>query len=318
MTMAPLDPDKLRLLLEVAQWGSLSRAALAGHTSQPHVSKVIAQLEHDWGARLFRRTGRGMVLTDFGQTVVPRIRAWLDGTQRLADDFRTLAGTTAGQVRLASLPSFSSPAMALLFSRVRERHPAIRLSFLEGHIDQIEAWLHGGQADLGVTLRYGDTPRKDDEPLADFPLLLCGAPGDPRLAAGSLPFAALDGLPLVVYTRPGLMHRHLVGLFAERGMTLNTVLEANSVNVLRDVAATGTAYALLSPLAVESERRTGRLSTTRIVSPEVVLHLDLAISRSGPITGATRCVMALLRETVQTVYADSHHHAPAADMSGRG
>ncbi len=311
MTQPSIDADKLRLIVEVAQLGSLSRVALVHHTSQPYVSKVIAQMEGEWGARIFRRTGRGMVLTDFGEAVLPRIREWLADSQRLLDDFKALAGTAAGEVRLATLPSFSSPVMSALFVRVRDRFPGIRLRFMEGYMEQIESWLQNGQADLGICLRYGGEPREGDLHLADFDIDLCGAPGDPLLAGESVAFAALSGLPLVVHSQPGPLYRHLLGLFEERGMALRTVLEVNSVAIQRDVAASGCGYALLTHNAVADALQAGRIGAARVVDPPLVHHLDLSVSRNGPLGSATREVMALLRETVRDLLASGELKARA-------
>jgi DNA-binding transcriptional LysR family regulator len=294
-----LDPEKLRLLLEVAQQGSLSRVALAERTSQPYVSKLIGQLESEWGARLFRRTGRGMVPTDFGQAVLPRIRDWLEESQRLADELKVLAGTAAGEVRVATLPSISSPIMGRLYLAVRQRFPGIRLRFIEGYAEQIESWLQNGQADLGITLRYDEQLGDGDVHLLDFELDLCGPPGDPLTASGSVEFAGLDGLPLVLHSKPGALYRHLLRLFAERGMKLVVALEVNSVSIQRDVAAGGGAYALLSRGASREATAAGRLGSAPVVLPAIIQHLDLSLSRHGPISSATREVAAVLRQTVR-------------------
>jgi Bacterial regulatory helix-turn-helix protein, lysR family len=47
--------------------GSFSKAAIARRTVQSHISRQISDLERECGARLFRRTGRGVVLTDLGE-----------------------------------------------------------------------------------------------------------------------------------------------------------------------------------------------------------------------------------------------------------
>ncbi|MEP7102512.1 MAG: LysR family transcriptional regulator, partial [Burkholderiales bacterium] len=56
------EPDwaLLRVFLEVAGTGSLSRAALALGSSQPTLSRRLAQLEAQLGHALFERTTRGV------------------------------------------------------------------------------------------------------------------------------------------------------------------------------------------------------------------------------------------------------------------
>jgi len=53
----------------VAQHGSLSRAAKISHQAQSLISRKLAQLEQDWGDRLFHRTGRGVGVQRTAQAI---------------------------------------------------------------------------------------------------------------------------------------------------------------------------------------------------------------------------------------------------------
>src|SRR5215211_9520331 len=86
-----------KLFIDAAELGSLSKVALAYGTSQPHISRRIGELEQECGGRLFQRTGRGVVLTELGERVAPRVRAWLVSTDQLANDIHTTAGKPIGR-----------------------------------------------------------------------------------------------------------------------------------------------------------------------------------------------------------------------------
>jgi len=85
-----------KLFIDAAEMGSLSKVAVAYGTSQPHISRQISELEQQCGGRLFQRTGRGVVLTELGQRIVPKVRAWMASTEQLANEVRTSAGTPIG------------------------------------------------------------------------------------------------------------------------------------------------------------------------------------------------------------------------------
>jgi len=110
-----------KLFIDAAELGSLSKVALAYGTSQPHISRRIGELEQECGGRLFQRTGRGVVLTELGQRVAPKVRAWLTSTEQLVNDVRTSAGTPIGKVRIGSLPSTAHPLVTTLHRRLAER-----------------------------------------------------------------------------------------------------------------------------------------------------------------------------------------------------
>ncbi|WP_418148098.1 LysR family transcriptional regulator [Variovorax paradoxus] len=113
-----LDP-KWQLFVKVADAGSVSGAALARDMQQSVVSRHITRLEQESGARLFRRTGRGVVLTEFGQ-LYPRVMALIRDAEQLADDMRTNSGTPVGDVRVGLLPSTVGMLARPLFSPVRK------------------------------------------------------------------------------------------------------------------------------------------------------------------------------------------------------
>ena len=62
-----------RIFLRVADAGSLSKAAAALAVPQSLVSRAISHLERQCGERLFVRTGRGVVLTEFGAQILARV-----------------------------------------------------------------------------------------------------------------------------------------------------------------------------------------------------------------------------------------------------
>lgn len=56
----------MRLFVRTLELGSLSAAAREAGTTQPTVSKLLAQLEDDLGVRLFERSTRGLSPTEQG------------------------------------------------------------------------------------------------------------------------------------------------------------------------------------------------------------------------------------------------------------
>jgi DNA-binding transcriptional LysR family regulator len=64
----------LRVLVAVAEHGSVTRAAEIGLVSQPAVTQAIGKLEREAGTPLFDRTPQGLFPTDAGHALVARVR----------------------------------------------------------------------------------------------------------------------------------------------------------------------------------------------------------------------------------------------------
>ena len=68
--MFDLDLYQLQTIIQVAETGSLSRAAERLNIVQPALSRKLSNLEMELGATLFERHGRGMVPTDVGRAIL--------------------------------------------------------------------------------------------------------------------------------------------------------------------------------------------------------------------------------------------------------
>ena len=124
------DWSLLRAFLEVAQTGSLSRAATALGSSQPTLSRQIATLETQVGQALFERTTRGMRLTEAGEAM----RAPAQRMREHAQQFALVAGgkaqTLAGTVRVTASEIFSAYVLPPLIRKLRDAHPEIQIELV--------------------------------------------------------------------------------------------------------------------------------------------------------------------------------------------
>lgn len=279
-----------KLFIDTAELGSLSKAASAWGTSQPHVSRQIKELEEECGGRLFQRTGRGVILTELGKRVAPQIRTWLERTEQLRNDIRTAAGTPIGKVRLGILPSTAHPWIGKLFTQIRRQYPLVQLEVREGQGAQLETWLEDGRVDLAILFRQSPNPSNGDIYLVDTLTYLLGPPGDPLTAEAETPFSAIDSLPLVLFCRPSSWRDRLDQLASRYDMSLNVALEADSLALQIQAVADGGGYALLGPYASATAKRDYGIQVSKLVEPEVHRFIALAMSPHGDQTLACKTV----------------------------
>ncbi|BAL27387.1 LysR family transcriptional regulator [Azoarcus sp. KH32C] len=295
-----MDYAKWKLFIDAVERGSLSKVAAAHGTSQPHVSRLIGELEQMCGGRLFQRTGRGVVLTELGQRIAPKVRAWLASTEQLTNDIQTSSGTPIGTVRIGSLPSTAHPLVTTLYHELKGRYPLIQLMVREGQGAQLETWLEDGSVDLAILYRTSPTPKNGDTYLVETATYLVGAADDALTSQPTVPFSVLHNLPLVQFCRPSSWRNHLEQLGGEHGVSLNVVLEADSIILQTHIVASGGLYALLGPYAIAAASKTFRLQSSKVVSPTVNRFIALAMSRHGELTLACRTVMEVTREIARS------------------
>lgn len=289
----------VQLFLDVAEAGSLSKVAARRQTVQSHVSRQITDFERQCGGRLFRRTGRGVELTDLGERAAARLRVWLTDTEQLAQSLRTDAGQLVGAVRLGIIPSAAHPLVTRLFERLQAEHPGVHLDVIEAQGAELDALLDAGAVDLAILFRFQRPNSREETLLCEANTFLVSAPGDALTREPTLPFARLAGLRLVLPRRPSHWRNALDEAAKSLGFKLDAVAEADSLTVQKELVARRPGlYSILGPYAFAAELRSGRLHATRLVRPDLVRHVTLALPRQGKLSPACRVAAKTVQELV--------------------
>ena len=122
-----LDIARLRVLVAVAEHGSVTAAAKALNFAQPSVSHHLARLQAETGARLVTRVGRGIRLTPEGETLARRAAEIIGRVESAEAELAALAGLRTGRVRVAAFQSALSVWVPPAAAALRHQHPDLEL-----------------------------------------------------------------------------------------------------------------------------------------------------------------------------------------------
>ena len=117
----------VRVLLSVAETGSMSRAAERLGTSQPAVSRTISDLEHALGVSLLDRSPSGVEPTAYGHALIKRGLAVFDELRQGIKDIEFIADPTAGVLRIGCSDTLADFFVPATIDELIRRYP--RLSF---------------------------------------------------------------------------------------------------------------------------------------------------------------------------------------------
>jgi DNA-binding transcriptional LysR family regulator len=123
----------LKIVMAVAEWGSMQRAAKQLAVSQPVVSKAIAELEDALGVRLFDRSPQGVEPTPYGRALIKRSIGIFDDLRTSVDELKFLADPTSGELRIGSTEPLLAGLGAAVMERVWQRHPRIDFRVVEAN-----------------------------------------------------------------------------------------------------------------------------------------------------------------------------------------
>jgi DNA-binding transcriptional LysR family regulator len=146
----------IHILMTVAQAGSMKKAAAILNTSQPAISRSIAELEHTVGVRLLDRNTQGIEPTEYGRAMLKHGSAALDELTQGVKNIELLADPGAGEVRIGSSPYIAEIFVSAVIKRLSRRYPRIvfHLVTAEG-TDTLQRELSERSIDLLIARRVG-------------------------------------------------------------------------------------------------------------------------------------------------------------------
>jgi DNA-binding transcriptional LysR family regulator len=117
----------VRVLISVAETGSMSKTAERLGTSQPAISRAIADLEHALGVSLLDRSPTGVEPTAYAHALIKRGLAAFDELRQGVKDIEFIADPTAGVLRVGCSEAIADDFVVPVVDELTQKYP--RLSF---------------------------------------------------------------------------------------------------------------------------------------------------------------------------------------------
>ena len=130
LVVRSIDLDTLDIFRAVVMEGGVIRAAHKLNRVQSNVTTRIKQLEQRLGRSLFRKQGRGLVLSPEGELLL----SYAQRLFRLADEAESelRSGRPMGVLRIGSLESTAGSRLAPILSRYHRQHPGVVVELVTG------------------------------------------------------------------------------------------------------------------------------------------------------------------------------------------
>jgi DNA-binding transcriptional LysR family regulator len=282
---SPITIQRLRLLVALADAGTVTAAARAAGVSQPALSQNLRAIERHYGFPLLMRAGHRVVLTKPARAVVDYARRILRLAEESERAVRDLMEMKAGALALAASPTPATYLLPGVLAQFRTRHPDIELKLRVGDAHAVERWVLAGEADVGVIGEASGchgvlvTPFRRDE------LVVVASPAHPLASAARLDAEVLAAHPLVVRERGSGTREALERAIARSGFTLKVLFELESTEAILQLVAAGLGATVVSELAVAEPTLGRRLKVRRVAGLDlsrylaVVTHVD---TQPGP------------------------------------
>ncbi|MGP0030236.1 MAG: LysR family transcriptional regulator [Acidimicrobiales bacterium] len=279
-----MDSRKLRHFLAVADHGGFTAAAQAVYVSQPALSLAVKELEAEVGTALFVRRGRTVRLTAAGEALIGPARQVLRDLETGQAAVAAVAGLTAGNLTLASLPTLVADPLAPLVGAFRRQFSGIRVDLAAPEdTGELIEMVVSGSSELGVTEDHDIPGELESRRLGRQQLILILPPGTPHINGDRIGLADVVDIPFVVVPPRTSTSRLLTEAFAavDRSPTVAVVTAQRDAIVPLVVAGAGAA---LVPTALAEAAGASGAVLARL-DPPIERELAL-VHRAGSLSPA--------------------------------
>jgi DNA-binding transcriptional LysR family regulator len=249
----------LHVLLAVTQWGSMAKAARHLATSQPVLSKTIAELEHALGVRLLDRGPQGVAPTIYGRALINRGLAIFHELREGIKEIEFLADPAVGELRVGCPETMSAGLLPAIMERLAQRSPRVVVHVVQSNTVTQE---FRELRERNVDLMLGRVSGEPDDDLAAEVLyrdrmFVAASAASPWARRRKLALADLAGEPWVNAPADSIVGSYLADVFAAQGLPPpNISIVSFSMYLRNTLLGTGRYVALLpgSVLRFSAER----------------------------------------------------------------
>ncbi len=286
----------LRVLMTVVQAGSMRKAAALLSTTQPAVSRSIAELEHTIGVRLLDRIPHGVEPTAYGRALLDGGTAMFDDLRQAVKNIEFLADPTAGEVRVGCNAFLAASFASAVVDRLCQRYPRIMIYLTTGYYEGLRHDLSERNVDLLIARNIGPVvdERLDFEFLFDEPCIIAVGAQNPWVRRRRIALADLLNERWVLSSPGGGMASIATEAFSASGLDYpRRAVTTDLPQVRMSLLATGR-FLTIFPASVL------RLPTQRLELRALPVELPVARVASGIFTLKNRTPSPVARLFVDT------------------
>jgi DNA-binding transcriptional LysR family regulator len=261
---------QLRVFTEVAQCGSMNRAAAVLHLTPPAVSMQIKQMETALGLVLFNRDKKRLTLSTAGDYFAGYARRVLADLRDAEIAVARLKRLESGllTIGIASMAEYFVPEM---LARFHDGHPSLDVKLRVVHSrDQMISLLDAAEIDLCV---MGRPPRElgvSAHAFVNNPLVFVCAPHHAVLNRGPVSVKAIAETAIIV-REPGTSTRmSMEAFFTKHRCSPNISMEITSSQAIKQAVIAGMGLGFVPLHSIVLELRNGLLSVIRVAGTPVM------------------------------------------------
>ena len=300
-----MDLKRLRTFVTVAELGTVSKAALHLHITQPALSRQISDLQRELGISLFDRVGRGLALTAEGEQFLVDCRSALNHVDALREQAALLRQGDRGVLKIAAPPHTIESVLSTFLPRYVERFPHVRVKLVEAlGLDQVPM-LQRGEVHIGIRHDLGGDHGFDSLALPPDEVLAAYRPSPALRGRRTIDIGRLRSHPLLLLDSGYSIRRVFDAACRLAEVEATILLESRAPHTLLSLAEAGQGIAII-PSLLRTDRYALNIARVTHLGKPVRDRFVLQWDRRRPLPPYARSFCAALAAYMRDVLPITH------------
>jgi DNA-binding transcriptional LysR family regulator len=294
-----VNPANLRLIRDVAQHRSVSKAARWNDLSQSAASQALGELERELGVTLFDRGTRPLTVTPAGKAYVEFCRDVLRRHDEMISLLDSIKKQLNATVRLAAIYSVGLSEMSSIEARFAQRFADAELQVQYLRPERVWQAVAEDEADLGL-MSYAESSREVVAlPWRDEEMVVAVPPDDPLAAYQSLSASALEGRLFVAFDEDLPIQQHIDRYMREHEVEVEITLRFDNIEMIKQAVAHGAGISIMPQRVMHEDMLQGRLIALPLEPAELFRPVRIVHRRRKVFNEVTIGLLELLKEEEQ-------------------
>ena len=289
----------LRYFHEAVRCGSIRLAAERLRIAPSAISRHISLLEHDLDARLLIRNSHGVVATTQGELLADYVSKLEKNADTLRSQLDDLSALRRGHVRIAAVEAMTTRILPESLLLLRKHFPGITAAISIAGTNEVAEAVSRHEVDIGLAL---DLPFESELRLRmRWPQPLQAIVGRDHKISSQLEISLCElvEFPYALPDRTFGIRMLIEKVAANERISLAPLIETNSLEVLRRLAADGEIATVLPPEAVLPAVDSARLAAVPLQNKELSgATIDVFTSKDRILSKAAETVLDAIRQSV--------------------
>ncbi len=296
---------QLRLLVSVAEHSSILHAAKELNISQPAATKLIKDLETDFGVILFNRTNKGVIPTTYGNALIRHGKLILTQISNAAQELDNLNEGLGGRIVVGTLLAASAKLLPRTIARIHAARPNVNIVIREGTNDILMPALQTGDVDLvlGRLTEYRHRKHIIQEQLLEEDFCVVGRAGHPLTQkGGKVGYADLKDYGWILPPSDTTLRRQLEKEFMDNGHTPpENAVESVSFLTNRELIKLSDMLCAMPLHVIEEELNNGTLVEIKTPIQHSFSSVGVSYRREGGLSPAAEAFLEELKLTAKEI-----------------